>query len=82
MSPPDNRYVVYQLFGVLTIYWYAVMILSGAVLAAWFGERRRSLHGYHPDHAWNILAIGLVTSVASVRAVRLQRVTELCSCPP
>lgn len=68
MYPPDDRFVVYQLFGFLTIYWYAVMILSGAVLAAWFGARRGTLRGYHPDHAWNILAIGLVTSIACARA--------------
>lgn len=68
MYPPDDRYVFYQLFGVLTIYWYAVMILGGAVLAAWFGSRRVVLRGYNPDHAWNILALGLVTGIAAARA--------------
>ena len=67
MYPPDDRYVIYQLFGLLTIYWYAVCILGGAVLAAWFGARRAAAHGYDPDHAWNILAIGLITSIASAR---------------
>ena len=68
MYPPDDRYVIYQLFGLLTIHWYAVCILGGALLAAWFGARRAAAHGYDPDHAWNILAIGLITSIACARA--------------
>ncbi len=68
MHPPDDRYVIYQLFGLLTIHWYAVCILSGAILAAWFGARRAAARGHDPEHAWNILAIGLVTSIACARA--------------
>lgn len=68
MYPPDDRYVFYQLFGFLTIHWYAVCILGGAVLAAWFGARRAVLRGFDPDHAWNLLALGLVTSIACARA--------------
>ncbi len=68
MHPPDYRYVIYQLFGLLTIHWYAVCILGGAILAAWFGARRVAAHGHDPDHAWNILALGLVTSIACARA--------------
>lgn len=68
MYPPDDRYVVYQLFGFLTIYWYAAMILGGAILAAWFGARRAVQRGFSPDHAWNILALGLVTGIGTARA--------------
>jgi phosphatidylglycerol:prolipoprotein diacylglycerol transferase len=68
MYPPDDRYAIYQLFGFLSIYWYAVFILGGAMLAAWFGARRVILRGYNPDHAWNILALGLVTGIAAARA--------------
>ncbi len=68
MYPPDDPYVVYQLFGFLTIRWYAVCILGGALLAAWFGARRAERVGLNPDDAWNILAIGLITSIACARA--------------
>lgn len=68
MYPPDDPFVVNQLFGVLSVRWYAVAILGGAILAAWFGARRAVLRGYHPDHAWNLLALGLVTSIAVARA--------------
>jgi phosphatidylglycerol:prolipoprotein diacylglycerol transferase len=68
MYPPDDPYIVRQLFGFLTIRWYAVLILGGAMLAAWFGARRVAARGYDPDHAWNLLALGLVTSIAFARA--------------
>lgn len=68
MYPFDDPFVVNQLFGFLTVRWYAVAILGGAILAAWFGARRAVLHGYHPDHAWNLLALGLVTSIVVARA--------------
>src|SRR3712207_8898716 len=48
--------------------WYAVCILGGAILAAWFGARRVERHGYNPEHAWNLLAVGLITAIAFARA--------------
>jgi phosphatidylglycerol:prolipoprotein diacylglycerol transferase len=68
MHPPDDPFVVYQLFGFLTIRWYAVCILGGALIATWFGARRAARRGYDPEHAWNLLAIGLITSIACARA--------------
>ncbi len=68
MYPPDDPYVIYHLFGFLTIRWYAVCILGGALLAAWFGARRAAHRGYNPDHAWNLLALGLVTAIVFARA--------------
>lgn len=68
MYPPDDPFLLNQLFGLLSIRWYAVCILGGAMLAAWFGARRAVARGYNPDHAWNLLALGLVTSIACARA--------------
>ena len=68
MHPPDDPYLINQLFGVLTIRWYAVCILGGALLAAWFGARRAANRGYNPEHAWNLLALGLVTAIICARA--------------
>ena len=69
MYPPDDPYLVFQLFGILTIRWYAVCILGGALLAAWFGARRVAARGYNPEHAWNLLALGLVTAIICARGV-------------
>ena len=68
MYPPDDPFLINQLFGFLSIRWYAVFILGGALFAAWVGARRAEQRGYHPDHAWNLLALGLLTAVAVARA--------------
>jgi len=68
MYPPDDPYLVDRLFGVLTIRWYAVCILGGALLAAWFGARRAARRGHDSEHAWNLLAFGLIIAIALARA--------------
>jgi phosphatidylglycerol:prolipoprotein diacylglycerol transferase len=67
MYPPDDQYLIEQLFGLISIRWYAICILGGAILAAWFGARRVAARGYDPEHAWNLLAFGLVISIACAR---------------
>ena len=68
MYPPDDPFLLFRLFGLISIRWYAVCILGGALLAAWFGARRAERRGHNPEHAWNLLALGLVTSIAAARA--------------
>ncbi len=67
MYPPDDPYLVYELFGLFTIRWYAVFVLGGALLGAWFGARRAAARGHDPEHVWNILAIGLVLGILFAR---------------
>ncbi len=68
MHPPFGPFLIDHLFGFLTIRWYAVCILGGALLAAWFGARRAERRGHDPEHVWNILAIGLIVAIAVARA--------------
>jgi phosphatidylglycerol---prolipoprotein diacylglyceryl transferase len=68
MYPPDDPFLIEQLFGLLSVRWYAVCILGGALLAAWFGARRVAARGQDPEHAWNLLAFGLIISIACARA--------------
>lgn len=68
MHPPTGPLLFDQLFGFITIRWYAVWILTGAVVAAWFGARRAAAHGRNPEHAWNLLAVGLVAAIITARA--------------
>jgi phosphatidylglycerol:prolipoprotein diacylglycerol transferase len=68
MYPPDDPFLIYRLFGIFTIRWYAVFILVGALLATWFAARRAAARGHDPEHAWNILALGLITGIAMARA--------------
>ncbi|GAC1540610.1 MAG: prolipoprotein diacylglyceryl transferase [Herpetosiphon sp.] len=68
MHPPTGPYLIDHALGFLSIRWYAVCILSGAVLAAWFGARRAAAVGRDPEHAWNLLSVGLVVAIIAARA--------------
>ncbi|HEX6293324.1 MAG TPA: prolipoprotein diacylglyceryl transferase [Herpetosiphonaceae bacterium] len=68
MYPPDDQFLIKELFGLFSVRWYAVCILGGAILAAWFGARRVAARGHDPEHAWNLLALGLITSIICARA--------------
>ena len=66
MRPPTGPTIVDQLFGLpfLTVRWYGVLIVSGAVLAAMLAARRARLRGFNPEHVWNVLLLGMVRSSA------------------
>ena len=68
MHPPTGPLLLDHFLGFLSIRWYAVCILSGAVLAAWFGARRAAAAGRNPEHAWNLLSVGLVVAIIFARA--------------
>lgn len=53
--------------GPLHIRWYAVCILTGAVVAAWFGAWRAARAGHNPEHAWNFMSLGLVAAIIAAR---------------
>lgn len=69
LYPPDDPYLFsITLLGLpITVRWYGVIIMSGAVLAAWLASRRAVARGYHPDHVWNQLLLGLVLGIAGAR---------------
>lgn len=68
MHPPTGPNLIESLLGFITVRWYAVWILGGALVAAWFGARRVAAHGRDPEHAWNLLSIGLVTAIIGARS--------------
>ena len=41
--------------GPLTIYWYGLLIVIGAVLAAVFATAEARRRGQDPEHVWNLL---------------------------
>jgi phosphatidylglycerol---prolipoprotein diacylglyceryl transferase len=69
MRPPMGPTLIDQLFGLsfLTVRWYAVCILGGAVLASVVAARRAVARGENPDHVQNLLTWGLVVGVACAR---------------
>lgn len=69
LYPPDDPFLFnFTLFGLpIAVRWYGVLIMSGALLAAYLCSRRAVARGYHPDHIWNQLMLGLVLGIAGAR---------------
>jgi phosphatidylglycerol---prolipoprotein diacylglyceryl transferase len=58
--------VIFQL-GPFSLHWYGVLIVGGAVLAAWLASRSAERNGDNPDHLWNLLAWSLVVGIIGAR---------------
>lgn len=70
MRPPTGPYLVEHLFGLafLSIRWYGVLIMGGALLATLLAARRARMRGINPDHVWNQLFLGLLIAIPLARA--------------
>ncbi|MHB1296490.1 MAG: prolipoprotein diacylglyceryl transferase [Anaerolineae bacterium] len=53
--------------GPITVYWYGVLIVSGAMLAAHLASKLSRRNGHDPEIAWNLLIVLLVTGVVGAR---------------
>lgn len=69
LYPPDDPFLLnFTLFGLpIAVRWYGVIIMSGALLAAYLSARRAAERGYDPDHVWNQLMLGLLMGIAGAR---------------
>jgi phosphatidylglycerol---prolipoprotein diacylglyceryl transferase len=70
IHPPTSPFLInLELFGYpLQVRWYGVLIIGGAMLAAWLAARRAQRRGYDPEDVWNLLLLGLVLGIAGARA--------------
>jgi len=59
---------VFFRLGPITIYWYGVLIVVGALLATQLASYLSKRNGQDPEIAWNMLVILLVTGVLGARA--------------
>ncbi len=59
----------FPIFGTnaLTIYWYGVLIVLGAVLGAFLATVEAKRRGQDPDHVWNALLFALIFGVIGAR---------------
>lgn len=53
--------------GPIAIYWYGVLIVSGALAAAWLAARQAQREGDDPEHVWNALLLCLFLGVIGGR---------------
>ena len=69
LYPPDDPFLFsINLFGLpIAVRWYGVIIMSGALIAAYLAARRAAARGYDPDHVWNQLMLGLLLGIAGAR---------------
>ncbi|HEY1013152.1 MAG TPA: prolipoprotein diacylglyceryl transferase [Herpetosiphonaceae bacterium] len=67
MRPPWGPNLIDHLFGILTIRWYAICILGGALLAAVLATFRVRQRGQDPAHVWNVLTWGMLGGVLCAR---------------
>lgn len=47
--------------------WYGLLIVGGAVLAAWLSTKEAARRGEDPEHAWNILTWALILGIIGAR---------------
>ena len=69
MRPPSGPAIIDHLFGLsfLTVRWYGVLIVSGAILAGYLAARRARAHGIDDDHVWNQLLLGMLFGIICAR---------------
>ncbi len=58
---------VFLQLGPITIYWYGVLIIAGAMLAAYIASRLSARNGHDPEMAWNLLIVALITGILGAR---------------
>jgi phosphatidylglycerol:prolipoprotein diacylglycerol transferase len=69
VRPPTGPYLIYQLFGVpfLSVRWYGVLIVTGAMLAGLLAARRARARGHDSEHVWNLLLLGMLLGIVGAR---------------
>lgn len=53
--------------GPITVYWYGLLIATGALVGAWLASLEAQRRGWDPDHAWNALVVCLILGLVGAR---------------
>jgi phosphatidylglycerol---prolipoprotein diacylglyceryl transferase len=53
--------------GPLQVHWYGILIVFGAVIAAWIATREARRRGEDPEHVWNLLTWVLILGIIGAR---------------
>ena len=58
--------IMFQI-GPVAVYWYGVLIVGGALAAAWLAARQAQRAGDDPEHVWNALLLCLALGIVGAR---------------
>ncbi len=58
--------ILFQL-GPLTIRWYGILIVGGALIAAWVAAREAHRRGQNPNHIWDVFVYALLGGILGGR---------------
>lgn len=53
--------------GPITVYWYGLLIATGALVGAWLASLEAQRRGWDPDHIWNALVVTLILGLIGAR---------------
>jgi len=53
--------------GPIQVHWYGVLIMLGALLAAWLATKEAQRRGEDPEHVWNLLTWVLILGIIGAR---------------
>jgi phosphatidylglycerol:prolipoprotein diacylglycerol transferase len=53
--------------GPFQVHWYGLLIVLGAVLAAWLSTKEAKRRGEDPEHVWNVLTWALILGIIGAR---------------
>jgi len=53
--------------GPFQVHWYGLLIVGGAVLAAWLSTKEAARRGEDPEHVWNVLTWALILGIIGAR---------------
>jgi phosphatidylglycerol---prolipoprotein diacylglyceryl transferase len=53
------------------IYWYGILIVTGALVGAYVATRQAKQRGLDPDHIWNALLVALILGVIGARVYHI-----------
>ncbi|NLT73943.1 MAG: prolipoprotein diacylglyceryl transferase [Chloroflexi bacterium] len=73
---------VFLRLGPINVYWYGVLIVSGAMLAAYLVSKLSSRNGHDPEIAWNLLIVALFTGIIGARLYHIASSWEYYSQNP
>ncbi|MBI5876199.1 MAG: prolipoprotein diacylglyceryl transferase [Chloroflexi bacterium] len=67
MLPIPDPFLFSNLFGVINVRWYGVVIVLGALAGAWLSSKEAARRGENPSAVWDALFIALILGLLGAR---------------